>query len=71
MIEGLSIAIAFVFYDLLKVRGHLLWTSFAVLPAVACTYSIFLANWFSNDYFFYDPKTAPKDVEISKVEDVS
>ena len=71
MIEGISICIGFVFYYLLEVKGHIIWTSFAILPVVICSYVFFLANWISNDYFVYDPKNAPKEVEITKVVDAN
>jgi len=56
IIEGVSIALGFVFYGLLNVRVHLIWTSFAILPAVVGTFLLFLGNWISNDYFIYEQK---------------
>jgi len=53
VIEGISIAIGFVFFILLQVKQHLIWTSFAILPIVVGTFLFFLGNWISNDYFFY------------------
>lgn len=57
VIEGVSIALGFVFFGLLNVRVHLIWTSFVILPAVLGTFLLFIGHWISNDYFFYDPKT--------------
>ncbi len=56
VIEGISIALGFVFFGLLDVKVHLLWTSFAILPVVAVSFLIFIGNFISNDYFFYDKK---------------
>ncbi len=57
IIEGISIALGFVFYGLLVVRVHLIWTSFAIIPAVVGTFLLFLGIWISNDYFVYEKKT--------------
>jgi predicted membrane chloride channel (bestrophin family) len=73
VIEGISIAMGFVFFMLLKVRVHLIWTSFAILPIVVGAFLLFLGNWISNDYFFYDKKgdaqAAEKDRDITKIVD--
>ncbi len=55
-IEGVSIAMGFVYNKLLGVDSNLIWTSFVILPAVIATFLVFLANWQSNDYFFYQQK---------------
>jgi hypothetical protein len=44
----------FVFYKLMDVKVHLIWTSFAILPFVVGTFIFFFGNLISNDYFFYD-----------------
>jgi hypothetical protein len=54
LIELISIAMGFIFYGLLEVKVHIIWTSFVILPAVACTFILFLGNFISNDYFFYE-----------------
>jgi hypothetical protein len=54
LIEGVSIALGFVFYGLLNVKVHLIWTSFAILPFILGTILYFLGNLISNDYFFYE-----------------
>lgn len=69
IIEGISIAMGFVFYKLMDVKVHLIWTSFAILPVVVGTFIFFIGNFISNDYFFYDPKFVV--AEASKVGDVS
>jgi len=56
IIEGICIAMGFVFFKLLDVKVHLIWTSFAILPVIVGTFIFFLGNLVSNDYFFYDPK---------------
>ena len=56
------------FYGLLHVRVHLIWTSFAILPAVTGTFLLFIGNWISNDYFFYQPKTTSDPSGIHKIE---
>ena len=58
VIEGISIAMAFVFHILLTVDAKLIWTSFVILPAVVGTFLLFYGNWISNDYFFYEQKKA-------------
>ncbi len=63
IIEGISIALGFVFYGLLVVRVHLIWTSFAIIPAIVGTFLLFLGIWISNDYFVYEKKTIPNTVE--------
>ncbi len=74
-IEGISIAIGFVFFKLLQVRQHLIWTSFAILPIVVGTFLFFLGNWISNDFFFYsqskDDSQVPNNNDIGKVVDQS
>ena len=59
VIEGISIAMGFVFYKLMDVKVHLIWTSFVILPFVVGTFIFFFGNLISNDYFFYDQKTNP------------
>ena len=56
IIEGISIAMAFVFHILLTVDAKLIWTSFVILPAVVGSFLLFYGNWLSNDYFFYEQK---------------
>jgi hypothetical protein len=56
IIEGISIALGFVFFKLLNVTVHLICTSFAILAVLVGTFIFFLGNFISNDYFFYDPK---------------
>ena len=63
IIEGISIALGFVFYGLLVVRVHLIWTSFAIIPAVVGTFLLFLGIWISNDYFVYEKKTPSNTVD--------
>jgi hypothetical protein len=63
IIEGVSIAIAFVFYVLLEVKEHIIWTSFVILPIVFGTFIFFMGNFISNDYFFYDEKKKGEPVE--------
>lgn len=53
VIEGVSIAMGFVYNKLLTVNTNLIWTSFVILPAVLATFLVFLANWQNNDFFFY------------------
>ncbi len=53
LIEGISVAMAFVFYKLLSVNATLIWTSFTILPLVVGTFLLFYGNWITNDYFFY------------------
>lgn len=59
IIEGISIAMGFVFFKLMEVKVPLIWTSFVILPFVVGTFIFFIGNFISNDYFFYDPKGAP------------
>ncbi|TNV87378.1 hypothetical protein FGO68_gene13525 [Halteria grandinella] len=59
VIEGVSIALGFVFFGLLEVKVHLIWTSFAILPAVLGSFLLFIGHWISNDYFFYEKKAQP------------
>jgi|LauGreDrversion4_2_1035121.scaffolds.fasta_scaffold40601_3 hypothetical protein len=59
----------FVFFKLMDVKVHLIWTSFAILPVVVGTFIFFIGNFISNDYFFYDPKFVVPDA--SKVGDAS
>jgi hypothetical protein len=54
LIEGISIAMAFVFFKLMDVKVPLIWTSFVILPCVVGTFIFFIGNFISNDYFFYD-----------------
>jgi hypothetical protein len=54
LIELTSVCLGFVFYGLLEVKVHLIWTSFTILPVVVGTFLVFLGNYISNDYFFYD-----------------
>lgn len=42
-------------------KVHLIWTSFTILPVVVGTFLVFLGNYISNDYFFYDQKAAKKE----------
>jgi hypothetical protein len=69
IIEGISIAMGFVFYKLMDVKVHLIWTSFAILPVVVGTFIFFVGNFISNDYFFYDQKATQTDA--LKVNDIS
>ena len=39
-------------------KVHLIWTSFTILPVVVATFLVFLGNYISNDFFFYDQKGA-------------
>jgi hypothetical protein len=55
-IEGVSIAMGFVYNKLLSVNSNLIWTSFVILPGVLATFLVFFANWQNNDYFFYSQK---------------
>ncbi len=50
----------FVFFGLLEVKVHLIWTSFTILPVVVGTFLVILGNYVSNDYFFYDAREASK-----------
>jgi hypothetical protein len=54
IIEGISIAMAFVFHIFLSADTKLIWTSFVILPGVVGSFLLFYGNWLSNDYFFYE-----------------
>jgi hypothetical protein len=72
IIEGVSIALGFVFYGLIDVKVHLIWTSFAILPAVAASFLLFYGNWKSNDYFFYENGgKKPEEKNVNAIEPVS
>lgn len=60
IIEVVSIALGFVFFGLLEVKVHLIWTSFVILPAVVGSFLLFVGHWISNDYFFYEKKAQPQ-----------
>lgn len=63
IIEGVSIALGFVFFGLLEVKVHLIWTSFVILPIVVSTYLLFLGHWFSNDYFVYESSKIKNSIQ--------
>jgi hypothetical protein len=67
IIEGISIAMAFVFHILLTVDAKLIWTSFVILPAVVGTFLIFYGNWLSNDYFFYEKKKSTNPAQVQPI----
>jgi hypothetical protein len=66
-IEGVSIALGFIFFGAIEVKASVLWTSIVILPLTAATYLLFIGNWKSNDYFFYENGKLPDSVENSSV----
>jgi hypothetical protein len=67
IIEGISIAMAFVFHILLTVDAKLIWTSFVILPAVVGTFLIFYGNWLNNDYFFYEKNKSANPAQVQPI----
>lgn len=60
-IEVISIALGFIFFGAIEVKARVIWTSIVLLPLTAATYLLFIGNWKSNDYFFYENGTLPDD----------